>query len=143
MSHGTVRATVRAYFDAEVAAGRISAPRLELINRTVRPEGRPDEFVTLDFFGDDETETLGNAGERLNFETGNVRFHIYTQSDTGDGRAVQVGDEIRSALRLRDLSEALRITTVSPTDTDDRDVEGRGRHFEAIVEIGYEFEILG
>lgn len=140
MSAGPVRAAFRASLDAAIAAGVVSAPRIEVVNTHVPPPSRPDEYVVLRFYAADEDETpIGAEGERRFVERGTVFADVVVPAGAGDARAVAIADEVRALFRARSLGPATQIEQVSPPDTDDDD---RGATFVATVRLAYRHEII-
>lgn len=140
MSARAVRQAFRAAISAAVSSGQISAPFVETINRRVRNEDRPDEWVTVEFLGADEEQIgTGAENERLFRERGAVFVHVLTLAGRGDDRAVEIADEIRAVFRAAHIGAGVTIESVAPPDTGDGDDDGA--FFRATVEIQYRHEI--
>jgi hypothetical protein len=141
MSARAVRQAFRDHLTTAITGGSVTAPYVDTINREVRNEDRPDEWVTLAFFpAEEEPVSIGPEGGRLYRETGTVFAHVLTLAGTGDDRAAEIADEIRDLYRAAKLAPGLTVETVSPGDTGDGDEDGN--FFRASVEITYRFEII-
>jgi hypothetical protein len=140
MSARAVRQAFRSELAAAISSGAISAPFLETVNRKVRNEDRPDEWITAEFFGGEEEQVgTGAATERLFRERGAVFFHVLTLAGKGDDRAIEIADEIRAVFRAAKLAGGTTVERVAPPDTGDGDDDGT--FFRASVEIQYRHEL--
>lgn len=137
MSAATVRSEFRAALAAAIAAGDVSAPFLEVVNVNVDHAARPEEWVTLTFYGDDELHAA--LGDEYFRETGLVLAHVFVRAGTGDARAVAIGDEIRGVFRAARLGNGVRVDSVSPPATGDGDSDTS--FFEATVSIRYRLDL--
>lgn len=140
MSARAVRQAFRSHLTAAISSGAVTAPFVETVNRKVRNEDRPDEWIAIEFFpGSEEQIGTGAGNERLFRERGAVFFHVMTLAGTGDERAVEIADEIRAIFRAEHVAPGVTVEQVSPPDTGDGDDDGT--FFRATVEIQYRHEL--
>jgi hypothetical protein len=140
MSSLTVRNDIRQTLAGAITATDVSAPFLETINKKVRDEDRPDEWITIEFLpGTEEQVSAGGEGQRLFRENGVAFIHTFTRAGRGDDRALEIADEVRAIFRAKRLPGGTVIENVSPPDTGDGD--DNGRFFRATIEASYRLEI--
>lgn len=140
MSARLVRQAFRATIEQAITDGDVSAPFVETINKKVKNEDRPDEWVTVEFYaGDEQQVSLGGETERLFRENGSAFFHVLTLAGRGDDRTIEIADEIRSVFRAQKIGNGTTVERVVPPDTGDGDDEGS--FFRASVEIVYRHEL--
>lgn len=140
MSSGVVRSAFRTRLATAIAATDVSAPYLEVINKTTEPKDRPAEWVGMDFVGAEEApiSLATGPGLRRFRETGTCFVHCHAGANLTDTRSIEIADEIRDVFRDADLGSGVIVEETAPPDTGDGKPDGRT--FKVIVEIRYRYD---